>query len=36
MATGHGLEDTAAVCSVLESMAGYRRKGTKKHRAKRA
>lgn len=36
MATGQGLEDTAAVCSVLESMAGYRRKGTKKRRAKRA
>jgi putative dehydrogenase len=26
MATGHALHDTAAVCAVLESMAGYRRR----------
>ena len=26
MATGHAMHDTAAVCAVLESMAGYRRR----------
>jgi 3-hydroxyisobutyrate dehydrogenase-like beta-hydroxyacid dehydrogenase len=36
MATGHGLDDTASVCAVLESMAGHRRKSAKKRRAKRA
>ena len=30
MSTGHDAHDTAAVCAVLESMAGVRRKGDKK------
>jgi 3-hydroxyisobutyrate dehydrogenase-like beta-hydroxyacid dehydrogenase len=32
MATGHGMHDTAAVCAVLENMAGHRRRRTKKRR----
>jgi L-threonate 2-dehydrogenase len=34
MRTGHAEEDTAAVCAVLEAMAGVRR-GKKNGRAKR-
>jgi 3-hydroxyisobutyrate dehydrogenase-like beta-hydroxyacid dehydrogenase len=30
MATGHAMHDTAAVCAVLESMAGYRRRRTRR------
>jgi hypothetical protein len=33
MAMGHGLQDTAAVCAVLEAMAGVRR--SRKRRKKR-
>jgi 3-hydroxyisobutyrate dehydrogenase-like beta-hydroxyacid dehydrogenase len=33
MSMGHGLSDTAAVCAVLEAMAGVRR--SKKRRKKR-
>jgi 3-hydroxyisobutyrate dehydrogenase-like beta-hydroxyacid dehydrogenase len=32
MATGHGMHDTAAVCAVLENMAGHRRRSVKKRR----
>jgi len=34
MATGHGMHDTAAVCAVLESMAGHRRRSIKKRRTR--
>jgi 3-hydroxyisobutyrate dehydrogenase-like beta-hydroxyacid dehydrogenase len=30
LASGHGAEDTAAVCAVLEKMAGVKRKSKKK------
>jgi 3-hydroxyisobutyrate dehydrogenase-like beta-hydroxyacid dehydrogenase len=30
MSTGHAMHDTAAVCAVLEAMAGYRRPKKKK------
>jgi hypothetical protein len=33
MKSGHAMEDTAAVCAVLEAMAGLRR--SRKRRAKR-
>ena len=34
MATGHGMHDTAAVCAVLEKMAGHKRRSTKKRRTR--
>ena len=35
MATGHGEEDTAAACAVLEAMAGIKRGETRKRRQKK-
>jgi len=32
LSTGHAMHDTAAVCAVLENMAGYKRRKTRKRR----
>jgi hypothetical protein len=34
MSTGHALHDTAAVCAVLEAMAGVKRKTRGRRRAR--
>ncbi len=30
--SGYAMQDTAAVCAVMETMAGVKRRGKKKHR----